>query len=81
MIFIRDGLKTLINRESESIDDIRVSQKYNSQFPKNNSFSFLGSLFGRNQSVYRIFLTQEGCKDEEEKFQRAMREDDDWQVY
>lgn len=81
MTFIEDGLKTLKNGDFKAIDDIRVSQKYNPQFPKNNSFSFLGSVFGRNQSVCRIFLTQEGCKDEEEKFQRTVREEDDWQVY
>ena len=44
MIFIRDGLKTLINRESESIDDIRVSQKYNS--PKTTHFRFWEVFLG-----------------------------------
>ena len=57
MTFIEDGLKTLKNGDFKATDDIRVSQKYNPQFPKNNSFSFLGSVFGRNQSVCRIFLT------------------------
>ena len=78
MIFIMDGLKVLKNRDFKTIDDFRISQKYNLKLPKNNSVSFLGSGFRKSS---RIFLTQEGCKDEEEKFQRTVREEDNWQVY
>ncbi len=59
-------LETLINRDFKIIDDFLISQKYNPKLPQNNSVSFLGSVFGKRSWM---FLTQEGCKYEEEKFQ------------
>ena len=56
MIHIWDGLKTLINGDFKTIDDFGISQKYNPKLPKNDTFSFLGSVFGKSS---RIFLTQE----------------------
>lgn len=56
MIFISDGLKTLINGDFEIVDDFRISQKYDPKLPKNDIFLFLGSVFGKSS---RIFLTQE----------------------
>ena len=56
MIHIWDGLKTLINGDFKAVDDFWISPKCNSQFPKNNSVSFLGSVFGKRS---RMFLIQE----------------------
>ena len=44
MIFIKDGLKTLINRDFKILADFRISQKYNPKIPQNDTFSFLGSV-------------------------------------
>ena len=46
MIFIRDGLKTLINGDFEILDDFRISQKYNPQIPKSDLILFLGTFLG-----------------------------------
>ena len=51
MIFIKDGLKTLINGDFKTLDDFRISQKYNPQIPKNDTFSFLGTFLGKRQDV------------------------------
>lgn len=47
MIFREDGLKSLINKGFETVDDFGISQKYNPKFPKNDTVSFLGSVFGK----------------------------------
>ena len=51
MIFIKDGLKTLINGDFKILDDFWISQKYNPKIPKNDTFSFLGTFLGKWQDV------------------------------
>lgn len=51
MIFIKDSLNTLINGEFKTLDDFRISQKYNPQIPQNVIFSFLGTFLGEWQDV------------------------------
>ena len=75
MIFIRDGLETLINRDFKVIDNFLISPKYNPKIPPNDTFSFFFFFFGK---CSEMFLKQEGWKYEEEKFQRTVREEDDW---
>lgn len=47
MIFREDGLKTSTNREFKTANDFRISPKYNLKLPKNDTFSFSGSVFGK----------------------------------
>ena len=54
MIFIKDDLKTSINGDFKIFADFRISQKYNPQIPKNDTFSFLGSVFGKMAGCSRM---------------------------
>ena len=51
MIFIKDGLKTLINGDFKILNDFRIFPKCNPQIPKNDTFSFLGTFLGKWQDV------------------------------
>ena len=58
MIFIRDGWKTLINGDFKSPDGFGISQKDNPQIPKNDTFSFWGSVFGNVFGSVDIRMTR-----------------------
>ena len=46
MIFIKDGLKTLINGDFKTLDDFRISPKMKGKFPKSDLILFLGTFLG-----------------------------------
>ena len=51
MIFIKDGLKTLINGDIKILDGFRIFPKMKGKFPKSDLILFLGTFLGKWQDV------------------------------